>query len=463
LIKKLLLLLSVISLISCNHSNENGTDYSWIGGEIVNPHLDYVLLFKNNSLLDTVRLDNKNFFSYKTKNTEGNIYSFRNGEFQIFFLEPGDSLMLRVNTIDFDESLSYSGKGSEKNNFLMELFLKNELDRKQITKWYTLNPKQYEFKLDSLRNIQRTLATEFTEKEEASEAFLQISDASIEYAYKANKELYTTINFMKFESNEYEQGGFFDYRENIDFGSEALQSYYPYYYFLDWYLDNKSFEKYCAESKLDRKSFTHNRHKLKMIDSLISHDTLRNNMLYSLARRCLVNGSNSEEELKLLSLFLEYNNNPDQHKEIKKLASAAIKLTNGNKIPNVVIVNSDNTATGLHEAIESPTVLFFWSSLSVKHYRRMHAKAMELSQKHPQYTFLGINTDRHYKKWRSIILQSGYDKSQEFQFDDIEDATQKLVLNSSSKAIIIDKDGTILQSNTSLFSTRIENMLAAEY
>jgi hypothetical protein len=93
----------------------------------------------------------------------------------------------------------------------------------------------------------------------------------------------------------------------------------------------------------------------------------------------------------------------------------------------------------------------------------MHAKAMELSQKHPQYTFLGINTDTHYKKWRSIILQSGYDKSQEFQFDDIEDATQKLVLNSSSKAIIIDKDGTILQSNTSLFSTRIENMLAAEY
>ena len=187
MIKKLLLILIVNSLISCNNSQENATDYSWIGGEIVNPYLDYVLLFKNNALIDTVRLNDKNRFSYKTKNTEGNLYSFRNGEFQIFFLEPGDSLMLRVNTIDFDESLSYSGEGAEKNNFLMELFLKNELDRKIVTNWYTLKPEQYEFKLDSLRDIQTNLAAEFTAKEEPSQEFLQISNASIEYAYKANK------------------------------------------------------------------------------------------------------------------------------------------------------------------------------------------------------------------------------------------------------------------------------------
>ncbi|MFT5239001.1 MAG: hypothetical protein ACI9M9_002619, partial [Flavobacteriaceae bacterium] len=107
--KKLLLLIFSISIISCNSSEERAVDYSWIGGEIVNPHSDYVLLFKNNYLLDTIKLNSKNFFSYKTENKKGNLYSFRNGEFQIFYLEPGDSLMLRVNTIDFDESLSYSG------------------------------------------------------------------------------------------------------------------------------------------------------------------------------------------------------------------------------------------------------------------------------------------------------------------------------------------------------------------
>ena len=460
LIKKLLLFLFSISIISCNNAEECTLDYSWIGGEIVNPHTDYVLIYKNNYLLDTIKLNSKNFFSYKTKNIEGNLYSFRNGEFQIFYLEPGDSLMLRVNTIDFDESLSYSGKGAEKNNFLMELFLMNELDRKLVSNWYSLSPKKYEFKLDSLKEIQTKLYSEFTTKEKPTKEFKEIADASIDYAYNANKELFTTINFMKFQSKEdFSSEGFYDYRREVDFGSDALQSYYPYYYFLDWYLDNLSFEKYFKESKLDRKSFTHNYHKLKIIDSLISNDSLRNNMLYSLTRRCLVNGSDTKEETRMLNLFLEHNNNPKQHSEMKELARATVKLANGNKIPNVLLVNPENTVKDLHSVIRKPTVLFFWSSLSVKHYRNMHSKAAELSEKHPEYDFLGINTDTHFKKWRSIVLQSGYSKTSEFQFDDTEDAKKKLVINSANKAIILDKDGSILQNNSSLFSTNIESLL----
>ena len=34
--------------------------------------------------------------------------------------------MLRVNTLDFDESLSFTGMGSKSNNLLMDLFLLNE-------------------------------------------------------------------------------------------------------------------------------------------------------------------------------------------------------------------------------------------------------------------------------------------------------------------------------------------------
>jgi hypothetical protein len=182
-------------------------------------------------------------------------------------------------------------------------------------------------------------------------------------------------------------------------------------------------------------------------------------MLYSLTRRCLVNGSDPQEETKILNLFLKYNTNPKQHAEMKELARAAIKITSGNKIPNVLLVNYENTVTYVHSVIRKPTVLFFWSSISVKHYRNMHSKAVELSKKYPEYDFLGINTDTHFKKWRSIILQSGYSKTSEFQFDDIEDATQKLVINSANKAIILDKNGSILNSNSSIFSTNIETLL----
>ena len=89
----------------------------------------------------------------------------------------------------------------------------------------------------------------------------------------------------------------------------------------------------------------------------------------------------------------------------------------------------------------------------------MHSKAAELSKEHPEYDFIGINTDTHFKKWRSIVLQAGFNKTSEFQFDDIEDAMKKLVINSSNKAIILDKNGSILQNNSSLFSTNINSIL----
>ena len=56
------------------------------------------------------------------------MYTFSHVEFQVFYLNPGDSLMLRVNTLEFDESLSFTGMGSKGNNLLIDLFLLNEAE-----------------------------------------------------------------------------------------------------------------------------------------------------------------------------------------------------------------------------------------------------------------------------------------------------------------------------------------------
>ena len=58
------------------------------------------------------------------------LYTFKHHpEYQYVYFDKNDSLMLRVNTFDFDNSIVYCGRGDEKNNFLMELFLKNDADR----------------------------------------------------------------------------------------------------------------------------------------------------------------------------------------------------------------------------------------------------------------------------------------------------------------------------------------------
>ena len=110
----------LLTIIGCKKdSNEVTTDYAYLGGEIINPNTNYIVLSKNEVILDTVKLDGRNRFLYKIDELNEGLYTFRHGgEFQLILLEPKDSLLFRLNTLDFDESLVYSGIGDKKNNYL---------------------------------------------------------------------------------------------------------------------------------------------------------------------------------------------------------------------------------------------------------------------------------------------------------------------------------------------------------
>ena len=73
--------------------------------------------------VDTLLLDKNNRFIHKISNFTSGLYAFSHGgEYQWVLLEPKDSLLLRLNTIDFDESLVFTGKGARKNNYLIKNF-----------------------------------------------------------------------------------------------------------------------------------------------------------------------------------------------------------------------------------------------------------------------------------------------------------------------------------------------------
>ncbi len=186
---KNLLFLCIISLIlfSCKNKEVGTPLFTYVGGEIVNPIEDYVIFYKDEQFLDSVKLDANNFFIYKAKNIEEGIYSFSHKEYQVFYLKPSDSLMFRVNTLDFDESLYFTGIGAERNNFLMEMFLHNEEEIELMPKLYKLAPVNFEQKLDSLRNTRLLVYKEFALKNKPDDKFKEIAKASINYDYYSKK------------------------------------------------------------------------------------------------------------------------------------------------------------------------------------------------------------------------------------------------------------------------------------
>ena len=142
-----------------------------------------------------------------------------------------------------------------------------------------------------------------------------------------------------------------------------------------------------------------------------------------------------------------------------ELLQSTLKLAPGNPLPNVLLINMENTALSMPTVVDKPTVFYFWSSSHREQMKTLHSRAAELNSKYPEYNFIGINTDSHFRKWRTTVTKLGYNPSKEYQLENFSEAEKILVLSMRSKAIIVDKNKTILDGNTNMFNTNFEQLL----
>ncbi len=123
------------------------------------------------------------------------------------------------------------------------------------------------------------------------------------------------------------------------------------------------------------------------------------------------------------------------------------------------LLTMENTNVMLHDVIKRPTVLYFWSSESSEQGRVIHRRAAELKSKYPEYDFIGINSDSHFRKWRTKVEQEKYDPKMEYQLENPVTSEKVFVLGNISKVIIIDTDKTILDGNNNMFNPEFEQLL----
>lgn len=454
--KLLYIFISLNLLVSCNQK-ENKSNRTVISGQIVNPIGEYVLLSHSEKKTDTLHLDKQGFFKYSFNQKSEGLFRIKHGELQYIYIVPGDSIVFRINTLEFDETLAFSGNSADKNNFLINQFLKNEDFNTTLPELFKLKPAAFEKHINEQRALNNKELKNFSKKKKSSKGFLAIAQANIDYNFYSQKELYTSNH----HTDEYftYPSGFYDYRNTINFDDKSLSNYYAYYSFLNRYFDNITYEKYKATSQYERESFIHNKTKLEMIDSAISNKYLHNHMLRSTVKRYLLNADNSDEEARIITLFYSLDKNSTDQEYIREYAEKSAKINAGNLTPNLILVNLNNESVLLHDLTKQLTVLYFWSRKNIKHIKEIHARVAELKSKYPEYNFIGINTGSNFKDWKKIVTNSGYDSKSEFQFENSQKAINELLINSSNKVIILDKNGVILEGNSHIFNQNFEGKL----
>ena len=122
-----------------------------MGGQIINPSSRDVTLYQGSNVIDMLDLDDNFKFQRKYDSLTSGIYKLEHlPEYQTVLLEEADSLWIRINATTFNESIVFSGIGATKNNFLIDLYLKQEEEVNFLSSKYSSNQIVFKKIIDSL-------------------------------------------------------------------------------------------------------------------------------------------------------------------------------------------------------------------------------------------------------------------------------------------------------------------------
>ena len=457
-----------VTAFGCTSNSGEDGDFAYLGGEIINPKNKSVILFNTQGkVADTLTLDSNNRFIHKIENLKPGLHSIiHGGEYQMILLEPSDSIMFRLNTYDFDESLVFTGNGAKKNNYLIKTYLENQKQAKKLIKYSQMEPEEFSAFVEKRRLNRLKELDHFLNLNEESPFFRSVIEANINYNTYADKEIYP---FAYFGNNKLIHvkdlpEDFYDYRKTVNYNQSHLSNFFSYNRFLFSHFDNLAVKSFYDtndyHSKFDRHSLEYNMAKLDMVDSMVEDETIKNNLLKYKTRDYISYNHNEAEEQQLLNYYLEKSTNDSDKAYIKDLVSSLRMLKQGNPLPKLEVLNYNETEHFLSSIIIRPTVIYFWSSNSKLQYRNSHYKVKELKKEFPEVDFISINiSDNDDKSWKSIINQYNFPTINEFKFKNSKEALKILALNYMNKGIIVDENSTILHPNVNIYSSEFKDIL----
>jgi len=453
---KLILVSIIFIFYSCN--NINSSDDFFLGGEIINPSSNYVNFYYNNIKIDSLELDSENKFFKKIENIKPGIYRIEHlPENQYIIIENGDSLWIRVNVEDFKESLTFSGKGSSKNNFLVDMSNMDDYENEYLSRYYVEESEIFKSKIDSLMNEKLRIWDLFDKAVDQKKLSNSITKSSIKYNYFNKLERYALLRGTNWTKNKRES--YYKYRDEIDLNDSDLSLFEPYVTYLMNYFNEKTLDSgkiYFYE----KNNTDFNVKKLLIIDSQISDPYLKNNLARATAIEEILNYRNNEFHDEFIDYYKYVNTSEKYLDEITKLYVDINKMQKGNLLPDVEIINFEGSTNSSNMEFKGQkTFIYFWSQTQMNHYRRTIRRVEELKSQYPDYRFVGICIQPYTDMVSQAQNILNLDLTNQYSFKNFEKSSKSWVLTFLNKTIIIDEKSKIIDGFSNLFTNDVEKTL----
>jgi len=416
----------------------------FFGGQIINPSFNYVSLYKGNVSIDTFKLNNNFKFIKRYDSITDGIYELEHlPEHQTILLENGDSIWARINAAAFDESIYFSGKGSSKNNFLIESMLIQKKNDEYLSTKYSTSSRNFNLIIDSLINKQKKTWIKMDSLNSLSQIAQKITQASYIYPYATKRERYALLrgtNWTKIEDSL-----FFDFRKYLNYGDNDLAFYNPYINYVLNFINEKALDS--GQLYFNQKSLTEfNIRKLKMIDKLIYGNLLKNNLGRVIAFEEILNFDNHDKHNLFLETYSTINTSSKYLAEVLEMRSDITKMSLNKRLPRIILQKTNGEITNSSQILNGkPTVFYFWSQTQMNHYKNTINKVILLKNKYPEYRFVGICIQPFNSVISKVLKMMNINLNNQYSIVNFERASKKWVLTLLNKSIIVNSRGRIKQ------------------
>ncbi len=436
-------LISVLMLsLSCISSKEN--NITFFGGKIKNPKAEYVYFFEGKKLIDSAKLDINNRFSFELDSIKIGLYHFWHGpEFQYLYLEPQDSLLIYLNTWDFDESLIFSGKGSAKNNYLINLYLEQEKNEKNFKNNYRLNEEEFSAVINNGIQDKLTKYNQLIESESdvPSEFFERLAKTGIYFPYYYIMEYYPFNHkwMLKLKDLPALSEEFYSYRKKINFNDETLLDYTPYTLFIKTHLYHLAY----IERDLDREKSNIELNYMNLVKDKIHIESFKNRLLAGSLWKSLSANYLTVNEFNNLQNFF-YNNCTDETyiSELKKSVFQKEQFKKGDMLPKLVVYNTNGNEVSINDITKNNiAVIYFWPKELGK-IEMLHEKLIILKKEYPNVLFIGIERNKNQSDWKGFIESKHLAKNKQFNLSKSSENYSWFEGN-TARTIIINDQGNV--------------------
>ncbi len=439
--KKIWLLIAAITILSCKDEKE--ADFAVISGEITNNRGSEIIFKKssNKEFNETIQIFSDGKF-LDTLHVETGIYTFQYGRNRTeIFVEAGANLAINFDARDFENTLTFSGEGSEISTYLFEKQKKVKKIIGEDNSIYILDEVAY---VSKLKEIKGALEALISSSKGISNEFKEKEKRNLNYAYLVRLNNYQMFhshyaNDVNFKTSD----GFLKGLDEIAYDNEE-----DFLYSADYKtLATSYYRKKAAE--MGRKEKIDNDIAFINVVGALQKNTMKNELIYERVKYAF---ANSEDLEGIYKQFMATSTNEAHKKEITESYAKFKKLAKGQPSPKFKdYENFAGGTTSLDDLKGNYVFINVWVTWSSPNPREMNFfKELETVYKGKNIKFVSISADRavDHEKWRSVVGENKFAGIQLFADKDMESSfVQDYLIKMTPRYILIDPNGIIINAN----------------